>query len=302
MNNSRISISTLISLAFLSLLSALSVPAYAGAGYYFYLTNNMTQGWFGSGDNTYPRLTIHVAGGYNCWYPNSIGDWNQYAIPEDVEKALYTEAEDFTLNGCFFQTSSVEIAMYVQANADSPWVQVGNRAKLWNEGNVENGFYINPGLPYTLPLTSLCGLSIQNTLLPGTNLNQIKVSGTPKLDGCADAHTSSTAAVEAAGAASTSTATAPVGIKTFKLTVGQTRKIKLPKLDPFSVWELDGGTCQGDPAIKSDLKANYTKRRVLPQTVNVTGIAAGQRICSLTAYHYPDRSVVTQGKIIFNVK
>lgn len=301
MKNPIKSISKATSLATLLLLSALAGPAHAGAGYYFYLTNTMTNGWFSGADNTYPRVTIHVAGGYNCWYPNSIGDWNQYAIPGDSEKALYTEAEDFTLNGCFFQTSSVEIALYVQPNADSQWIQVGDRAKLWNEGNVENGFYINPGLPYTLPLTSLCGLSIQNTFIPATNLNQVKVSGTPKLDGCQDAHISSSAAVEASGATS-SAATPPVGMKTYQLKVGQTKKIKLPALDPSSVWELDGGTCQGDHAIKSDLKANYTKRRVLPQTVNLTGTATGQRICSLTAYHYPERSVVTQGKIIFNVK
>ena len=273
----------------------------AGAGYYFYLTNNMTQSWFGSGDKTYPRFTIHMAGGYNCWYPNSIGDWNQYAIPGDSEKPLYTEAKD-TVTGCFFETSSVEIAMYVQFDADLPWVQLGEKAKLWNELNAENGFYINPGLPYTLPLTSLCGLSIQNSFLPGTNLNQVKVSGTPKLEGCADAHTASAASVESQATATLEHLSPPVGVKTFNLRVGQTRKVRLPELDPSSVWELDGGTCEGDKAIKSDLKANYTKRRVLPQTVNVTGTAVGQRVCSLTAYHYPERSVVTQGTIIFNVK
>jgi hypothetical protein len=275
----------------------------AGAGYYFYLTNNMSQGWFGNSDKTYPRVTVHVAGGSTCWYLNSIADWNQYAVPGDSEKPLYTEAKD-TVTGCFFETSSVEIAMYVQADANSSWVQIGDKAKLWNELNAENGFYINPGLPYTLPLTSLCGLSIQNTFLPGTNLNQVKVSGTPKLDGCPDTHTT-TASVQSqatVNAAGVNPLSPPVGEKTFNLKVGQTKRIRLPELDPSSVWELDGGTCQGDHAIKSDLKANYSKRRVLPQTVNVTGTAAGQRICSITAYHYPERTVVTQGKIIFNVK
>jgi len=277
--------------------------SHAGAGYYFHLTNDMSQGWFGDGDKTYPRVTVHVAGGYNCWYLNSIADWNQYAVPGDSEVPLYTEAKDST--SCFFETSSTEIALYVQANAGSPWVQIGERAKLWNEFNAENGFYINPGLPYTLPLTSLCGLSIQNTFLPGTNLNQVKVSGTPKLEGCSDAHTTSTASVQSqatVNAAGVNPLRPPVGEKTFNLKVGQTRKVRLPELDPSSVWELDGGTCQGDKAIKSDLKANYTKRRVLPQTVNVTGTAVGQRVCALTAYHYPERSVVTQGKIIFKIK
>jgi len=302
MNSLSIRLVNLASISAVLLLAALFSPAHAGAGYYFYLTNNMTKGWFSNADDTYPRVTIHVAGGYNCWYPNSIGDWNQYAIPGDSEIPLYAEAEDFTLNGCFFETSSVVIALYVQTDPDSAWVQLGERSKLWNEGNLENGFYINPGLPYTLPLTSLCGLSIQNTFLPATNMNQVKVSGTPKLDGCQDAHIASATPVALPLAETASTQNPPVGVKTFKLKVGQTRKVKLPKLDPFSVWELDGGTCQGDPAIESDLKANYTKRRVLPQTVNVRGTATGQRTCSLTAYHYPERSVVTQGKILFIVK
>lgn len=279
---------------------AVAQVSHAGAGYYFRLTNNMTQGWFGSADKTYPRVTVHVAGGSNCWYLNSIADWNQYAVPGDFEVPLYTEAKDST--SCFFETSSVEIALYVQANAESAWVQVGDRAKLWNEWNVENGFYINPMLPYTLPLTSLCGLSIQNTFVPGTNLNQVKVSGTPKLEGCTDAHSVAATGVVSKATATASTQSPPVGLKTFNLRIGQTKKIRLPELDPSSVWELDGGTCQGDHAVKSDLKANYTLRRVLPQTVNVTGIAAGRRVCALTAYHYPERSVVTQGTIIFNVK
>lgn len=274
--------------------------SHAGAGYSFLLTNNMSQGWFSSGNKSYPRVTVHVAGGYNCWYLNSLADWNQYAVPGDSEKSLYTEAKDST--SCWFETSSVELALYVQADVDSPWVQVGDKAKLWNEWNVENGFYINPGLPYTLPLTSLCGLSIQNSFLPATNLNQIKVSGTPKVEGCTDAHTASTTSVKSQLAATASIPSPPVGSKTFNLRVGQTKKIRLPELDPSSVWELDGGTCQGDPAIKSDLTANYTTRRVLPQTVNVSAIANGQRVCSLTAYHYPERSVVTQGQVIFNVK
>ena len=282
---------------------AVSQVSQAGAGYYFYLTNNMSQGLFGGAEKAYPRVTIHAAGGSNCWYLNSIADWNQYAVPGDSEKPLYTEAKDST--GCFFETSSVDIAMYVQADADSAWVQIGDTAKLWNELNKENGFYINPGLPYTLPLTSLCGLSIQNTFLPATNLNQVKVSGTPKLEGCTDAHTTSKASLQShatVNGVGVAPLAPPVGIKSFNLKVGQTRKVRLPELDPSSVWELDGGTCQGNKAIKSDLKRNYTKRRVLPETVNVIGTAVGQRVCSLTAYHYPERSVVTQGKIIFNVK
>jgi hypothetical protein len=282
---------------------AVSQVSQAGAGYYFYLTNNMSQGWFGGGEKAYPRVTIHAAGGSTCWYLNSIADWDQYAVPGDSEKPLYTEAKDST--GCFFETSSVEIAMYVQADADSAWVQIGDKAMLWNELNKENGFYINPGLPYTLPLTSLCGLSIQNTFLPATNLNQVKVSGTPKLEGCTDAHTTSKASLQShatVNGVGVAPLAPPVGIKSFNLKVGQTRKVRLPELDPSSVWELDGGTCQGDKAIKSDLKRNYTKRRVLPETVNVIGTAVGQRVCSLTAYHYPERSVVTQEKIIFNIK
>ena len=282
---------------------AVSQVSQAGAGYYFYLTNNMSQDWFGGGEKAYPRVTIHAAGGSTCWYLNSIADWNQYAVPGDSEKPLYTEAKDST--GCFFETSSVEIAMYVQADADSAWVQIGDKAKLWNELNKENAFYINPGLPYTLPLTSLCGLSIQNTFLPATNLNQVKVSGTPKLEGCTDAHTTSKASLQShatVNGVGVAPLAPPVGIKSFNLKVGQTRKVRLPELDPSSVWELDGGTCQGDKAIKSDLKRNYTKRRVLPETVNVIGTAVGQRVCSLTAYHYPERSVVTQEKIIFNIK
>ena len=282
---------------------AVSQVSQAGAGYYFYLTNNMSQDWFGGGEKAYPRVTIHAAGGSTCWYLNSIADWNQYAVPGDSEKPLYTEAKDST--GCFFETSSVEIAMYVQADADSAWVQIGDKAKLWNELNKENAFYINPGLPYTLPLTSLCGLSIQNTFLPATNLNQVKVSGTPKLEGCTDAHTTSKASLQShatVNGVGVAPLAPPVGIKSFNLKVGQTRKVRLPELDPSAVWELDGGTCQGDKAIKSDLKRNYTKRRVLPETVNVIGTAVGQRVCSLTAYHYPERSVVTQEKIIFNIK
>ena len=281
---------------------AVSQVSQAGAGYYFSLTNDMNQVWFGSGEQSYPRVTIHVAGGSNCWYLNAIADWNQYAVPGDSEKPLYTEAKDSTT--CFFQSSSVEIAMYVQADADLAWVQIGDKAKLWNEWNKENGFYINPGLPYTLPLTNLCGLSIQNSFIPLTNLNQVKVSGTPKLEGCTDAHTTSNASLQSratVNGAGVAPLAPPVGNKSFNLKVGQTRKVRLPELDPSSVWELDGGTCQGDKAIKSDLKQNYTKRRVLPETVNVTGTAVGQRVCSLTAYHYPERSVVTQGKIIFNV-
>jgi len=282
---------------------AVSQVSQAGAGYYFYLTNNMSQGRFGGAEKAYPRVTIHAAGGSTCWYLNSIADWNQYAVPGDSEKPLYTEAKNST--GCFFETSFVDIAMYVQADADSAWVQIGDTAKLWNELNKENGFYINPPLPLTLPLFSLCGLSIQNTFLPATNLNQVKVSGTPKLEGCTDAHTTSKASLQShatVNGVGVAPLAPPVGIKSFNLKVGQTRKVRLPELDPSSVWELDGGTCQGDKAIKSDLKRNYTKRRVLPETVNVIGTAVGQRVCSLTAYHYPERSVVTQGKIIFNIK
>lgn len=54
---------------------AVSQVSQAGAGYYFSLTNDMNQVWFGSGEQSYPRVTIHVAGGSNCWYlkPSQIG-------------------------------------------------------------------------------------------------------------------------------------------------------------------------------------------------------------------------------------
>lgn len=44
-----------------------SQASYAGAGYRFLLTNKMKPL---AGDPGYPQLTVHVAGGYNCWYLN----------------------------------------------------------------------------------------------------------------------------------------------------------------------------------------------------------------------------------------
>ena len=92
----------------------------------------------------------------------------------------------------------------------------------------------------------------------------------------------------------------PISTITIRLKVGQTKNIKLPELDRDSVWELEGGTCSGDKVIESDLAANHTLRRVLPQTIKVSATGVGQRICDITSYQYPKRTLVSRRRIIFS--
>ena len=282
-----------------------SQASYAGAGYRFLLTNKMKPL---AGDPGYPQLTVHVAGGYNCWYLNGIADWNQYARPGDIEINLYTERKNSL--DCFYgitPSASTDVGVFVKASPDAPWVRLGTRSVLWNVGNLDNGFYIDPPLPLS-GLFGMCGLTVNslatviNSTVPGTNIAQITVSGTPKLDGCHDAYATTGAQPEAVRSSAVDGDADARNVRTIRLKVGKTRKISLAGLDPESVWELDGGTCKGDPVLTSDLKANHTRHRVLPQTVNVTAIGVGRRVCDLTAYHYPERSFVSSRRFIFIVK
>ncbi len=309
-----------LSLAYVVALTFLAVTpekTHAGAGYEFKLTNDMTPY---KGDNTYPRVALHEYGGWSCWYPNSLEDWNQYAIPGDRERSLYTEARDSL--GCFFETSNIQFAVFIKPNENSQWVRVGNAAKLWNNLNADQGFYINPPLPWNnVPFVDMCGLKFSSGLggyAPFTNVNYVKVSGSPKLENCAEAFPNTGIALTSSNEGTAMTARANLmdgpeqasdeslydrNVKTIKLKVGQSKTIILPTIDKDSTWELDGGDCQGgDGVFESDLKKSYTKNRVLPASVKVTAKGVGQGTCYITAYHNPERTILQKGKVIFTAK
>lgn len=289
-----------------------SEESQAGAGYWFKVTNDMTPS---KADGTYPRITLHEYGGWTCWYPNDIGNWNAYAQPGNRERPLYTEATDSL--GCFFKTSSINFAVFIQPHANAPWVRVGHAAQLWNDLNANNGFYINPPLPWNdLPFLDMCGLKFLTGgagYAPGTNVNYVKVSGKPQLEGCEEAfpNTGFTDTQASLRASLASGVKAPdvsrkasdesfsgQNVKKFRIKVGQTRTITLPALDPDSTWELDGGRCQGDHAFKSDLRKTWTGKRTLPHSIRVKATGAGQRICDITAYHNPERTILQKGRVI----
>lgn len=282
-----------------------AVDAFAGSGYYFYLTNKMEPSKDHPG---YPQMTVHYSGGMNCWYLNYLADWNWIASPGAVDVGLYTERDNSgSCNTLFTVSANTNFAIFIKETPDSPWVRLGKPSTLWNMANVDNASYINPPLPYypVGGLLGLCGLKVDtfgyvvDSSLPGTNKAYVQVSGTPKLDGCDDAYAASVTAVKATGETNSETF---INERTINMKVGEKRKISLSGLDSESVWELDGGQCEGDDNTDSDLKSNYTKYRVLPQTINVTATAKGQRTCNLTAYHYPERTFVARRRYTFIVR
>jgi hypothetical protein len=301
----------LLALAFASACYLVSTPTHAGAGYRFLVTNKMTPL---ASDPSYPRVHVHRAGGSNCWYLNDIAYWSEYAVPGDVEKNQYTERKNSgSCNELFTHTAMTDVAIFIQANPSAPWLRLGTRSVLFNMMNLDNGFYIDPPLPVS-GLFPICGLkvnsiaSVINSSIPGTNLAQITVSGTPKLDNCSDAY--AIPAVQANSASNNGaqsvpavqTATTPDNQRVIHLKVGEHKSIDLSGLDDDSLWELDGGRCTGDAGLTSDLVAPHAKYRVLPQLVKVTATGKGEKICDLSAYHYPERTFLTTQRFIFQVR
>lgn len=290
----------------------------AGAGYWFYLTNDMTPS---KEDGTYPRVTMHEYGGWSCWYPNDIGNWDAYAVPGNRERPLYTEVRDSL--GCAFEhTSNIQFGVFIKPNENSPWVRVGHPAKLFNQFNSDQAFTINPPLPWNnIPFFNVCGLKFSDGLggyAPLTNVNYVKVSGTPKLEGCEDAYPNTGISISSSSKNANITSSVNASdvsqqasdesffdenVKTIKIKVGKSKTITLPTLDQSSTWELDGGICQGDDVLESNLNKSQTKRRVvLPHTVKVKANGVGQKVCHITAYHYPERTIVQKAKVIFVAK
>lgn len=290
---------------FVFILQLSAADVLAGSGYYFYVTNKMMPSSKYPG---YPQVTVHYAGGMNCWYLNYLASWDTIASPGAVDVGLYTERDNSgTCNTLFTVSANTNLGIFIKEKPDSSWVRIGKPSTLWNMANVDNASYINPPLPY-YPVggkLGLCGLKVNtfgyvvDSSLPGTNKAYVQVSGTPELDGCDDAYPSNVTGLKETVETNTESF---VNERTINMKVGQKKKIYLSGLDADSVWELDGGRCLGDDNTNSDLNRDYTKYRVLPQTINVTATSKGQRTCDLTAYHYPERTFVSHRRYIFVVR
>lgn len=290
-----------------------SASSHAGQGWYIHMINNTDQSnekinMFdekgGKYIKYYPAFTVHTYGGSNCWYDEGLSDWNQISWNGDQDILMYTEEENS--DSCFFAGGFREFAVYARYSFTSPWVRVSVPYKIWNKyvedaDAVPNKFTVGAG---KRDHPGYCGLRFimwQPTWQKGDTQYHLYVeTAGAMVENCetpANAKSLSTVTDKNSLLLSESKSVAE---RVINLHMGQTRIMKLKGLDSQSVWELD--QCEGDAVTTNGVIPKHTARKVLPSEVKVTAIKAGQEICDITSWHYPERSEVIKGRIIFNVK
>lgn len=128
----------MIKIITMMILFVVTSTSYAGAGFYFNVSNNMQPS---NEDANYPQFTIHTSGGSDCWYNNDMDDWNKVIKPGE-STTLYTERKNSL--GCFVMftdPASIGLGYFIKTDKNSEWKQLGNSFTLFNSGNNESNFY-----------------------------------------------------------------------------------------------------------------------------------------------------------------
>ena len=290
------------------LLAALAILLYpmasqAGAGFEFRIENRMRPT---PEDPDYPQITVHRVGGSSCWYDYGLDDWNQYAKPGGNVR-IYTERKNS--GTCYWLLTDPAVrgvAYFIKMSKSSNWRQVGDEITFENRGNSQAGYWGNKISIYSngIYINAKYPVAEDVSLLPllGSDLTwaDITVVGIPQYPVASKSLLDEAPYAIAATEFDTAEENDPVQAIDDVMQTGEKKVFKLAGLDPESEWELD--QCTGDAVLSSAVIPQHTRKKDLPDALEIRAIKPGQSVCELTAWHYPERSKIISRRYTFNVR